>query len=597
MALLSPFKLSKRNQIEEIKERLDIVDVAGKYLTSIKRSGANYFASCPFHNEKTPSFSINQDLQIYKCFGCGESGDVITLIQKLEGLTFPEALEKTAEMAGVVLEKKAYTPEQVKYVEQKKRIIDANNLACKYYNYLLLNHKTAKIAQEYCSKRKITKEIIEKFQIGYAPKGYEFLKKFLLKKGFTEKELVAWGLLVEKNGKIYDKFRYRLMFPIFDNQGNVIGFSGRQIEKSDYGPKYLNSPETIVYKKKNTLYGLYQAKEAIRKQKFVILVEGNVDILSSSRVGVENIVCPLGTALTEEQCKLMKRYADRIFLALDTDEAGEKAIIRGLKICQKVGLEIKALDLKDFQDSDELIMHDEKLWKKTVDNPIEIIELFVRRFSKKYDLGSPNGKSAFVKALLPFINALEDDVEKQAYIKKISEQIDLPEQTVLASISKKSVTLAKADFDPKPSKTAERAVYKKVDLSNRKNYLAALLLQNPKYIKEESCLDVYESWFVDFLVNWKNNADKKLLDQLEEKRRIFLEDLLMANLPETSADQMEIEIRKLFASIEKSKLSQQIKELKKQIQKKELSGEDEVKLLEKLKILSRKLLDEPAKQL
>lgn len=581
---------AERSQIDEIKEKLDIVNVAESYLSSMKRSGANYFALCPFHNEKTPSFSINQDLQLFKCFGCGESGDVIAFIQKLEGLDFPQTLERAATMAGVTLKDKPLSPRQEKARKEKEQILKANELAMKYFNYMLLEHKVGQKAREYCKNRKINKESINKYQIGYAPDGYEYLKGFLKKKGFSEGELVKWGLLVKKKGRVYDKFRDRLMFPIFDHQGNVVGFSGRQLEKSEYGPKYLNSPETPVYKKKETLYGLHQARDEIRRKRFAILVEGNVDILSSFRVGVKNIVCPLGTALTQEQAKLLKRYADKVYLALDTDEAGEKALIRAMEIFQNVGLETLAIDLGKYQDSDELIMNEPEKWGELVSSPIHVVELLLRRFANKYDLSKPSDKSKFVRDIAPFIRALEDEVEKQAYISRVARDIDLDQATVLQSVNTAYSSTAyssavKQTHGQQESDKDEpqKATFKAPDMNNRKNYLAAILLQYPKMIQEDIVKDIYDGWFVDLLMRWKESDDKdKLLEDLEERKSKLLEALYMYSLGDFDSDAIKKETTEVTKQLRVDLTRERIKELRSKINQYELQDKESTELMEEL---------------
>jgi DNA primase len=373
--------MSDRTQIEEIKSKLDIVSVISQYVPSLKRAGRNYFGLCPFHKEKTASFSVNPELGLFKCFGCQEAGDVIKFIERIEGLEFPKALELAAKKAGVIL-KTTSNPRDIEADKMKKELLRANSLTCEFFNYLLLKHESGEPCRDYAQRRKLPKNILEKFKIGYAPSGYENLKHFLIKKGFKENDLVDWGLLVSKNGRVYDKFRKRFMFPIISHQGDVIGFSGRLIDPEDKGPKYLNSPETLVYKKSNTLFGLFQAKESIRKEGFAILVEGNVDILSSHKAGISNIVAPLGTALTNEQVKLLKRYCDTVYFALDTDSAGQKALIKDLGMVDDAGISAFILDIGKYKDVDELITSGGN-WEDTVKTPKDAVIYFIESLQKK----------------------------------------------------------------------------------------------------------------------------------------------------------------------------------------------------------------------
>ncbi|MBN1331950.1 DNA primase [Candidatus Dojkabacteria bacterium] len=573
--------MDSRGQIDEIKQKLDIVTVAEKYLRSMKRSGANYFALCPFHNEKTPSFSINQDLQIYKCFGCGESGDVITFIQKLEGVDFPKALEMAANMAGVVLKSDFKpSPGAEKRKAEKEKILEANQLAMKYFNYVLLDHKLGEKARVYCKNRKITKALIKKFQIGVALEGYNNLRNFLKKKGFLESDLVKWGLLVSKNGKVYDKFRDRLMFPIYNHVGDIIGFSGRQLEKSDYGPKYLNSPETPVYKKKETMYGLFQAKEMIRKSNFVVLVEGNVDILSSHRVGVENIVCPLGTALTLEQCKLIKRYADNVYFALDTDEAGEKAMIRGLALAQEAGLEAFAIDIGKYQDSDELIMAEPDKWQKVVKKPVEIVEFFMKRFAGQFDLDTVKGKKGFVEKLSPFVEGIKDDFERQEYIKRIAANAGVDEDELAGKF--RIGTRAEIKIEPSEAETTTKiGAARKL---SRKEFLAAVLIQFIDVIKmPESLENVFESWFVEFLNKLKSGSKfEDLINRMDLKKQEFLKDLKIIPLEKTDEENVNKTIKSTIQLLLNQKSEMQLKNLRLRIRQIETKDGDSTVEMEKL---------------
>ena len=409
--------MDNRDQIDAIKEALDIVAIINGYVPSLKRSGRNYFGLCPFHKEKTPSFSVNPDLKLFKCFGCGEGGDVIKFISRIEGLEFPKALQLAADKAGIVL-KRSFNPESDKIAKEKKRLLEANELTAKYYNYLLLSHKLGEPGRAYVKKRKLREQELKKFLIGYAPNGFNNLKNFLLKRGFSLTELISWGLLVEKNGKIYDKFRNRLMFTIVDHQGDVVGFSGRLIDPEGLGPKYLNSPETIVYKKSKTLFGLYHAKDSMRKESFVVLVEGNVDILSSHKVGIENIVAPLGTALTIDQANLIKRYCDSIYFALDTDSAGQKALERDLPLIDQVQLKAFVLDLGKYKDVDELIVAGED-WPSVATKPIEVVPYFIDSLKDKYDFSKAFSKTEYIRKILGFISKTNDVLLQNDYLHRL----------------------------------------------------------------------------------------------------------------------------------------------------------------------------------
>jgi len=472
--------MSDRSQIDEIKDRLDIVSVIQEYVPGLKKSGRNFFAPCPFHQEKTPSFSVNSELGLYKCFGCGEGGDVIKFIEKIEGLDFPHALEAAAKRAGVEL-KKFSNPQLKKQRAEKDRILELNALVAKYFNYLLTEHKTGEIARKYIKQRQINKTGTVTYQLGFAPIGFENLKKFLTKRGYTEGELVNWGLLASKNGRNYDKFRNRLMFPIIDHQGEVVGFSGRSIDPEEKGPKYLNSPETPVYNKSKLLYGLFQAKENIRKQDFAIIVEGNIDIVSSYQAGVKNIVAPLGTALTEDQMKLLKRYCTKVYLAFDSDPAGQKALLKSLELAEKTGLQTLAIDIGKYKDVDDLITSGGD-WQQVVAKAKPVIDFLIKTLAKNYDLEDSRQKALFVKQMLEYIAKIENDIEKADYLEKLSKKARVERDDLIEQL-RKFTTVINASQEDKALE--ERISAKKSGAVFRldgETYLLSLLLQHPQWL-------------------------------------------------------------------------------------------------------------------
>lgn len=493
--------MSDRDQIETIKERLEIVSVVQEYVPTLKKSGRNYFGICPFHQEKTPSFSVNSDLGLFKCFGCGEGGDVIKFIEKIEGLDFSHALENAAKRAGIEL-KRETNPQLKKLRLEKEKILEANKLAAQYYHYLLTEHKSGKTAREYSEKRKLTKVAISTYQLGFAPDGYENLKSFLVKRGYTLEKLVDWGLLVSKNGRVYDKFRNRLMFPIMDHQGDVVGFSGRSISSDDRGPKYLNSPETLVYNKSKTLYGLSQAKEFIRKQDFAVLVEGNIDIISSFQSGVKNIVAPLGTALTLDQLALLKRYCSRIYLSFDTDSAGQRALLKSLELAEKSGLQTLAVDIGKYKDVDELITSGGD-WGNTVTKAKPVIDYLLAVLASNYDLKDSKQKSVYAKQILAYISKVESDLEKADYLEKLSKKSQINREVLIEQLKHTAI--------PQNNRLEEKISFKSVFQLDEETYLLALLIQHPQWCNEAKEVDPsmlfenenYRTLFQKLLLNKK----------------------------------------------------------------------------------------------
>ena len=341
-----------RDQIEEVKNKTDIVSLISEYI-EVKKAGRNYKANCPFHGEKTPSFMISPELQMYKCFGCSKSGDVFTFLEEHEGMEFGEALKYLAEKVGVKL-----TFVKQNETSEKEKIIEINKSTLNFYNYALTNHPNSKKVLEYLTKdRGLTQDIIKKFNIGYAPEEYDALSKYLVgKKKHNSKDLQLSGLLV---GRGTDRFRGRVIFPLFDHKGSAVGFAGRILpwQKQDMA-KYINSPETPAYHKSKILFGLNITKSEIRNSDFAVIVEGELDMISSYAAGIRNVVAIKGSALTEDQIRLVGRFCKKIVLCLDSDFAGDEAAKRGAVMAVNMGFEVKVASLKSYKDPDEIARKD-----------------------------------------------------------------------------------------------------------------------------------------------------------------------------------------------------------------------------------------------
>lgn len=526
--------------IEIVKSKLDIVEVIGSYVSELKRSGANYKANCPFHNEKTPSFMVNPSLQIFKCFGCGKAGDVIKFIEEIERVDFLDALNLAAERAGVELSK--VPTKNDKLENEKQRLIEANTLTAKFYNYILTKHQLGKEGKSYAQKRGIDNAMIEKFQVGFAPNARANLKKFLLARNFTEKELVKWGLLVERGKVTIDKFRNRLLQPIFNLRGEVVGFSGRYIGTNKEAPKYLNSPETLVYKKNELLYGFFQGKEAIRKQNFVILVEGNIDILSSNRIGIQNIVAPLGTSFTLNQAKLVKRFCEEIYFCFDTDEAGIKALIRGLEIVETVGLKHRVINLGSYQDADELIMQAPEMWEKLIDKSENTLEYLTTLLAKDLDLESADGKSKFNYRIVPVLKVVKDEVLLSHYIKKVAQMLEVPAHILTAKLGRGASKL----LDPGVAQSTP-IVVEELPSSKLEVYFLSLLLQTNKlnnfddltvdYFQDPQAKEIYTH-----LAAAGDAADfGKIAEVLDAKTRHIFEEIVLFDISKVKKKDQELE--------------------------------------------------------
>ncbi|MEO6729217.1 MAG: DNA primase [Candidatus Dojkabacteria bacterium] len=550
--------------IELVKSKLDIVELITSYVPSVTRAGANYRALCPFHNEKSPSFMINPSLQIFKCFGCGKAGDSIKFIEEIERLEFPEALKVAAEKAGVELTGRAIKKDE-KLELEKKRLIEANELTAKFYHYILQTHKSGKPGRDYALKRQIDAERIQKFTIGYAPYLQENLKHFLEKKGFNEKELIKWGLLVERNGKTIDKFRNRLLQCIFNIRGDVIGFSGRYIGTSKDAPKYLNSPETLVYKKNEILYGLYHAKEALRQDKFAILVEGNIDILSSHRVGVENIVAPLGTAFTKNQAILLKRYVDEIYFSFDTDGAGTKALIRGMAILEEVGLKHKVIDLTGFQDADELICKKPEEWPERIKNAKDTVDYLLVKMQADIDLGSAEGKKRYSEIVLPIVASVKDSVSRNQYVKDLSLNLEVPPDTIINLLSHQKGTVASIEH---VSEVGDEVVVQKKK-NELEDFFLSLLMQGDSMsevgVKIEWLESPLNQKIMELVINNSSGDFGEIESKLNEEERKSFEDILMIDV--SGVKDRKGEMKKLSKRLKQDFLKREILRLRSELRK------------------------------
>jgi len=505
--------------LDEIKNRLDIVNLISEYLGPLTQAGSNYKCKCPFHNEKTPSFMISPTLQIFKCFGCGIGGDVIKFIQEIEKVDFKDAIKIAAEKAGLKIDELIGNP---KLEQEKKLILQANELTAKFYNYILLKHKSGLSGMKYAQKRGITESDINKFLIGYAPNTQTSLKDFLNKKGFDDKSLVRYGLLVERNKKYIDKFRNRLIQPIFNLRGDIIAFSGRYIGSSKQIPKYLNSPDTIIFKKSEVLYGLFHAKSAMKNSGFLIIEEGNIDVISSHRVGVENIAAPLGTAFTEAQAILIKKFVDTVYFCFDTDDAGQNALLRAIGIAEKVGLFHKVIDIGNYKDPDELISKEPDKWIKCISQATNSIDYLIASFCKNHDISLLENKNKFANFISPVLTLLRNDINKAHYTELIANILGIAPNVYaskyLGSESKFVVTKNISQSTDLTTKSTEK---NKVKLSKEFYFLSLLFKYKFNFVAEfnpdifqDNDLKILFQFLVEALN--KNITEEQLVEDLEE---------------------------------------------------------------------------------
>jgi DNA primase len=421
------------NQVEEIKLKTDIVTIIGERI-DLKKAGRNFKANCPFHGEKTPSFMISQELQIYKCFGCGEAGDVFNFLEKFEGMDFPEALNYLADRAGIKLIKQSGTESS-----EKERIFEISKEAARFYHYMLTKHVAGKRAYDYLQKdRGLTPEIIEEFNIGYSPKSPDMIQNFLInKKKFTAKDIETAGIGFVRGRGLYDRFNDRVIFPLYDHRGNNIGFSGRVLpwDTRETG-KYINSPDTPAYHKSKVLYGLNVTRQFIKKKSIAIIVEGELDAISSFQAGIRNIVAIKGSALTEDQVRLLSRFCTKFILALDSDLAGDAAARRGLVIAANMGIEVKVAKITGFKDPDEAVRKSPDTYKKDLIRASSIWDFLLESVFSKYDSETGQGKAKISREIIPVLSSIEDRIVQNFYVNRVAQKLGVTSEAVSQELAK-----------------------------------------------------------------------------------------------------------------------------------------------------------------
>ena len=419
--------------LDEIRSRNDIVSTISQYMT-LKRKGRNYFGLCPFHNEKSPSFSVSPDKQIFHCFGCGVGGDVINFVKKIENIGFLDSVRLLAEKSGIQLPNDISKAEE-KNIKLKNRVYKINELAAKFYHENLYK-PTSKIAQDYIKKRKLNNATLKSFFMGYASNSSNELLRYLKEQGFTEEELLASCLIGKSDRGYYDKFRNRLMIPIRDERGRFIAFGGRVLDDSK--PKYINSPENIVYSKGRNLFGLNVAREGVHGPlKRLLIVEGYMDAISLYQRGITNVVASLGTALTDSQGRLLRRNTEQVILGYDADGAGQQAIIRGMEILKSMDIDIRILQISGAKDPDEYVLKfgPEKMLK-AMDEAISAIEFKIKVLRANLDLNNVNDKVKFLTEIAKILSNVDNNIEREVYIDRISKVYEISKNAIVSEVDK-----------------------------------------------------------------------------------------------------------------------------------------------------------------
>lgn len=545
------------DQKDEVKSKVDIVEVISGYMP-LKKAGRNFSGLCPFHSEKTPSFMVSAERQVFKCFGCGESGDVFTFLEKMEGWEFKEALEELASRVGVKL--KSFAPSAQS--REKEKILAINELASKFYGHILNKHQLGERARKYLDERGVKPKAWAEYGLGYAPAGWQNILDFLVKRGFSGADIAASGLVIARQGygkdgkSFYDRFRDRLIFPLKDAKGTILGFSARILDQATKNePKYVNSPETPVFNKGSLLFGLDIAKNSIRNNNEAVLVEGEFDVISSHQAGIENVVASKGTALTEKQVSLLSRMCENVTLCFDGDIAGDAAARRGIELLDMAGVIVKVVKLGNFKDPDEYIKKDAGGFAKAIRSAENVYDFYIESAVTRFDASTASGKKKIGAEVLPVFGKISDDLVRAHYVEKLSRFLDLDVGLVAQAVEKR--------LPVQPAEVSEvaSAIRSSRDGQSLEKYFLALLVSRD--ILETNVLDLlseddfsdssaraFFGWLHDIMAAPKKRRGKKsskkgslkgkelaiLLRKLPSSLTSFVDDLFLLNISPAFSD-------------------------------------------------------------
>ena len=559
-------------EVDEIKKRIDIVELIGQYL-KLQKAGRNYKALCPFHSEKTPSFNVSPELQIFKCFGCQKGGDVFSFYQEIEGVDFPQAVKDLAQRTGVELKSSGF---DARRNQQHQILLQINEASLKFFVYLLEKHPIGEQARQYLNQRQLKPETIKLFELGYAPNSWNSLGNYLLKKSFNLPEIISAGLV--SPGKVkpgwYDRFRGRLIFPLRDQQGKLIGFAGRILKKDSQEAKYVNTPETPLFSKSHFLYGLHLSKVAIKTARQAVVVEGQFDLITPFQAGTTNIVASGGTAFTSQQLIMLKRYADEILIAFDADAAGNQASWRGIQLAKEQGLEVKVVSIGQGKDPDDFARSDPSGWKQAVTQAEPVYDFYFRSVTKNLDLNKAADKRQTGQKLLPIIANIPDHIEQDHYLKKLAQILNITDEVARQSLiqtKNKGAARATQNLIPDREQNTKHA---------KQEYLLSLLLLLPWEITKEGIKELEEADFSKeeaktILTQLKqleqeNRSSLDLADlraKLGERELSYFEKLALNPLPieELEINKQRIELRKALGLVKRDYLQQQLHQISQNI--------------------------------
>ena len=522
--------------IDEVKQKTDIVEVVSRYV-SLKKAGRNLTGLCPFHSEKHPSFFIYPEQQSWHCFGCNTGGDVFSFVMKKENIDFGDALRLLAERAGITIPSK-FEREEGK--GEKERLYQVNEAAAQYFHNLLLTSPTGEKARSYVASRGFSAKTVADFQLGFSLNSWESLKQYLLERDYTESELLTAGLVVEaENGQTHDRFRNKLMFPILDIRGRVIGFGARVLD--DSLPKYVNSPQTPLFDKSSSLYGISLAAAGVRQLDTAVVVEGYIDVITAHQNGFNNVVASMGTSVTEKQISFLKRLTKNMVLALDADVAGGEAMLRGVSYENTLDAEVRVIILPESKDPDDVIKDDAKIWQQLAENALPIVDYTFNMVTSKLDLTTAKDKSLAADELIPIIAEIKDNIRRDHYLRKLTKLIGTSYNNMEATL-KGYLARRKAR---KPKQEAVTHALRPLVSNPLEEYSLALILQYPelKGSREDFSPEYFEnSENREIFIAWQQaNNPADLKKKLDESIHEHFDSLKNRNLPTNKVEQRYID--------------------------------------------------------
>jgi len=579
------------DQLEEIKRKIDIVELINSYVP-LKKAGRNFKALCPFHSEKTPSFMVSPERQIWHCFGqCGIGGDVFGFLMKIENLDFGEAVRELAKRAGVKLTR--YQPSEGE--RSKQLLYEINHLATEYYHFLLLNHPSGKKALDYILGRGISKSSLQLFKLGFAPDAWRSLQAYLVgKKGYKVQDLERVGLVIKtEKGDFYDRFRGRLMFPLKDYHGNVRGFAGRLLDPEVKEAKYVNTPETFIYHKSELLFGLSEAKEAIKKKDQAVLVEGELDMISSYQAGVKNILAIKGSALSEAQVKLISRFTQNIVFALDQDLAGDQAARRGIETAEAGGMMIRVVESKEGKDPDEIAQKKPALWRELVQKAVPVYDYLLDSAFKRFDSQTIEGKRKISEEFILVLAKITNEIVRDHYLRELAQRLQVSEEAIVKEIEKTKASQIETGVG--------QALFTKTTTSKERGgrevleeYLLSLAFQSGRWdlLRKRNLVNLIKTYRLakilaalkDYDRHYQKANSERLAKMLEPELLETFNQFYLVDLGDLFDDEEKFnkEFTKTFKRLEKIDLKEKLSEISDKIKTLEkeskLSAEEQKKL-------------------